>query len=251
VLKDKFRILDIAFDSEKHGDVIDPYEWNQNFKKTEEVFNENLKTLREVTASDIPIVVNGAEGDVQSTIDNVTSRLDENDQTDQEKFNEIDAKLDEHSAAFDKYDAAFVEAAQILNQHSSHIEQLSEKNETQQSDIDELQNKVELLEQAQGEGEVDLSGLVRYDRAQTLTEEQKVQFRTNIGAASSEHTHEGMVTTDQMNTAISEATNGLASTNDVSDAVSGLASTSYVDEAISSAIGDSTAALNEMDGVIG
>ena len=258
MLKDKFRILDIEFDSEKHGDIIDPYEWNMNFKKTEEVFNENLETLRNVTAGDLPVTFDGAESDVQSAVDYVVNRLNESDQTDQDKFNEVNTRIDEvvhysemNRSYINKINLDMEDMDYMVRKNLERSQSNEEKNTAQDAAIEELQTKVELLEDAQGDGDFDLSGLVRYDREQTLTGSQKTQVCTNIGAASSGHVHEGMVTTNQMNIAINEATKGLASTTDVNNAVSGLASTSYVDEAISSAIGDSVAALSEMDGVIG
>lgn len=55
---DKQRKLDVEYDNKAMGDLIDPYQWNLNFKKIEEVFNQNIdtteKNLSSISDSAIP-----------------------------------------------------------------------------------------------------------------------------------------------------------------------------------------------------
>lgn len=52
------RKLDVEYDDKAFGNLIDPYQWNANFKKIEEVFNENIdsldETLTKIDDSSIP-----------------------------------------------------------------------------------------------------------------------------------------------------------------------------------------------------
>jgi len=41
----KNRKLDVEYDDKAFGQLIDPYQWNQNFKKIEEVVNQNIETM--------------------------------------------------------------------------------------------------------------------------------------------------------------------------------------------------------------
>lgn len=42
---EKLRKLDVEYDDKVYGNLIDPYEWNQNFKKIEEVFNQDAESI--------------------------------------------------------------------------------------------------------------------------------------------------------------------------------------------------------------
>jgi len=56
----KNRRLDVEHDNEAFGNLIDPYRWNNNFKKIEEVINQNIETMEgnldNISDSTIPSV---------------------------------------------------------------------------------------------------------------------------------------------------------------------------------------------------
>ena len=51
-------ILDVSYDDKAYGNLIDPYEWNQNFLKIEQIFNQNKQIIEEnfnsVSSSNTP-----------------------------------------------------------------------------------------------------------------------------------------------------------------------------------------------------
>ena len=51
-------ILDVSYDDKAYGNLIDPYEWNQNFLKIEQIFNQNKQIIEDnfnsVSSSNIP-----------------------------------------------------------------------------------------------------------------------------------------------------------------------------------------------------
>ena len=51
-------ILDVSYDDKAYGNLIDPYEWNQNFLKIEQIFNQNKQIIEDnfnsVSSSNTP-----------------------------------------------------------------------------------------------------------------------------------------------------------------------------------------------------
>lgn len=106
--------------------------------------------------------------------------------------------------------------------------------------LSEIAMQIKNLQPEEGDG-----GNVKYDAAQGLTDEQKAQARANIGAAAENASIDGGAVMYDTVQDLADTQKARARSN------IGAVSTAEVTEAINTALGDYSAALASMDGVIG